>query len=221
MPTLHAHSYELFLIARKASQDARADAARPNALTTDSVVAVVMAAAAAEAFLNELAYHTDTIRVNTADWAPTAVTSQLAACASVLRELEDAKASVTAKYLIASLVLSGKSFERARAPYQDFATLMDLRNEVMHAKPVRGDAGHRGTKILAALEQRGIAQRLFPGVPTSWLHVLESPGVGAWACDAALGIIRAVLDLSPPPQPPTPDPLTLLRQFKKPFLDHA
>jgi hypothetical protein len=96
--------------------------------------------------------------------------------------------------------------------------LINLRNEIMHAKPA-SDGAHGGTQIAATLERRDIAQPLFPDVPMAWFHKLESPGVGVWACKSALGIIRAVLDLSPAPEFPDPDPLTMLRKFHEPFLD--
>jgi len=217
MPTLHAHSYELFLIARKAAKAAREDSKRPNALTTGSLNALVIAAAAVEAFLNELAHHVEVIRAS-ASSAREAISPQLATCSSVLQDLEDSRASVKSKYLMASLVLSGRSFEKGQDPFQDFAKLIDLRNEIMHAKPVTGDE-HRGTKIATALERRGVAKRLFPDVSTDWFHILESPGVGAWACKTALRIIRATLAFSPAPPEPGLDPLKMLRQFDRPFLD--
>src|SRR5437879_3181840 len=102
MPILSFHSLELLLIAYMARNRARADAERPNALTTDSIVAVVMAAASTEAFINELAEHARAWRLAASDWAPEAVSPRLAACADSIDELEDSHASITAKYLIAS-----------------------------------------------------------------------------------------------------------------------
>jgi len=162
MPTLHVHSYELFLIARKAAKDARADASRPNALTTDSIVAVVMAAAAAEGFLSELAYHVEIMRKSLADWAPGAVTTQLGACADAMRELE--RQPLAEKYLKASESLSGRPFDKGCAPLQDFVDLVRVRDEVMHVKPVRNEDDHLGTRIATALEKRvspsGYSRRL-------------------------------------------------------------
>ena len=54
MPALNFHTIELFYIARAAVLRAREDAKRPNALTDDTLVAIVMAASASEAFINEL-----------------------------------------------------------------------------------------------------------------------------------------------------------------------
>lgn len=89
MPTLSFHSLELLLIAYKARNRARLDGERPNALTTDSIVAVVMAAASTEAFINELAEHARVWREAAADWAPGSVSAALGACADALVELEE------------------------------------------------------------------------------------------------------------------------------------
>jgi len=55
MPQVSIHCVQLMHIAFDAAERARGDAQRPNALTLDSITAIVMAATAAEAFINELA----------------------------------------------------------------------------------------------------------------------------------------------------------------------
>lgn len=220
VPTLSFHSLELLIIAHVSRNRAREDAQRPNALTLDAIVAVVMAAAAAEAFINELADHIRAWRDATSDWAPDTVTPAMSACADVIEELEDSQSPVTTKYLLASLALCGKSFPKDRAPFQAFAELMRLRNEIMHAKVAREDqGGHQGKRIADTLGQRGIAISSEPGVHFSWFNRIETPSVASWACDAARSIILATLDLIPDNSPPSyPGAVDSL---KKSFREHA
>lgn len=210
MPTLQIHSYELFLMARKASRAALA--ARPGTFVSDSIVAVVLAAAAVEAFPNELSHHVEVRRMSFADWAPGVVSSELSDCADRLRCLEGNRQSVSKKYLEASCAL-GQPFARDREPFQGLRDLMCLRNEIVHLKPSVSGRLHKGARVAEALERRGIARRHHSGADISWLHLVAAPEVGAWACGAALAIIKAVLALSKAPEPPSPDPLEGLRQF--------
>ena len=92
-------------------------------------------------------------------------------CSDAIVELEDSKVPVTVKYLIASRIL-GAAFARDSAPLQDFATLIQLRNAIMHAKPATNDSSHQGTRITDVLAQRGIATRLEPGVQFAWFNRL-------------------------------------------------
>jgi hypothetical protein len=212
MPVVSYHALELLLIAHQARNRAIEDAKRPNALTTDSVVAIVMAAAASEAFVNEFAEYIIISREAASESLRNTVTPAMSACADAIEELEDSKAPVTGKYLIASLVLCGASFPKDRAPFQDFAELIRLRNSIMHIKPATGDdANHQGTRITDSLAQRGIATRKEPDVGYPWLNRLEVSAVASWACGAARDIIVAIIDMLPTPNEAY-DPFEILRK---------
>lgn len=166
-----------------------------------------MAAASTEAFINEIAEHIAIYR--TADWADDYVTPEMAACAEALAKLEGDKAQVPEKYLAASKILSGKAFPKSAAPFQDFATLTQLRNAIMHVKPATRAEKHLGTKITDALGQRRIATpnpaaKRKPGdaeMHFAWFNRLEVPKVADWAFKAARDIEAATLALIPIPQP--------------------
>ena len=211
MPSLSFHGLELLVIAHSARNRAVLDAKRPGALTTDSIVAIVMAAASTEAFINELAEHIALFRAAQME----GLTQSMVTCSDALVELEDSKAPVTVKYLIASQIL-GSPFARDAAPFQDFAMLIQLRNAIMHAKPATKESSHQGTKITDVLAQRGIATSLEPGVHFAWFNRLEVPDVARWACDAARSIILGVIDLIPTRS--EHDPLTWMG---KSFRNHA
>jgi hypothetical protein len=196
------------MLSRRAAVAASDDWQRRSDLTDDAILAIVMAAAATEAFINEFAEYVSASIVSSSE--VDMILPQVAACADVLQELEDSRASVTAKYLAASLVVSGSSFGKGSQPFQDFKLLIDLRNAVMHMRPKLEADSHQGHRVTDALAQRGIA---LPGDrPSSlpWFDRLMTPAVAAWAHDSALAIIRGLFDLVP--VRPYFDPLENYRQ---------
>jgi len=152
MPTIHLHHVHLLLIAHQAARRAADDAARPNALTDNALVAIIMAATAAEAFINELADYLHVLRDSRA-WAP--IPPTLVACADVVKEVADTHGSVTLKYLVASFALTGRTFDKGAPPFQDFAELIKLRNAIVHLKPSDTVGQKRRTRSpTAALRSR-------------------------------------------------------------------
>ena len=191
MPRIVYQSLSLLTAAFKSRDDARRDSSRPNALTLDSLAAIVMAAAACEAFINELGEYIPLYGAATRDWAP--IPQKLVDCGSVLARLESERSPVALKYLVASLILSGSMFNSGEAPMQAFEELLALRNSVMHLKP----SDKSGPKRAEALAQRGEAYPVEPGWNMHWLDRLETPQTAEWACATARAIILAVLAMIP------------------------
>jgi hypothetical protein len=73
----------------------------PRIMPADAIVAIVFAAFATEAFINELAEIADMHR---------GAGRTLAALADVGREAEDSNAGVTLKFQVASIALAGATF---------------------------------------------------------------------------------------------------------------
>jgi hypothetical protein len=101
-----------------------------NALTSEAIAAIVLSAAATEAFVNELP-----VRIRNAIDRGDKIPTPMVTCAVALDELESANAKTTSKYQIAALTLSGAAFDTGARPYQGFEQLYRLRNAVMHPKP--------------------------------------------------------------------------------------
>jgi hypothetical protein len=206
MPRISFHSLQVLRMARDAAVRAAEDAANrgPNALPSDAIVAIVLSASSAEAFINEFAEYVPLIYNLVMD--PPAV---VANCSAVIKELEESRVPVTVKYLVASQVV-GVPFERGSAPFQDFKLLVDLRNAIMHIKVAVEGEQHVGTRIADVLAQRGIAIEGRGTESLPWFDRLMTPAVAKWAHDSALGIIRAFLQLVP--VPPQCDPLDMYRE---------
>jgi hypothetical protein len=205
---MHFHSVQIFLIAIDAWNRAVHDAKRPDALTTDSILAIVMAAAATEAFVNEFAQYMRTLRKDSVP--PETPWEKLQLAAAEVADIEDQRGRVEEKYAATWLALSSQPINRGAAPYQDFADLMGLRNAIMHVKVAREDEAHTGARITDALTQRGIALEAGIG-QLAWFDRLETPAVATWACKAALAIIIGVLDLIPVGRPQV-DPIWVWRR---------
>ena len=95
--------------------------------------------------------------------------------------------------LIIVPTLFGRSFERARQPYQDFVLLVKARNEVVHYK-----MGDTAPKYLKALQERGIA--LSPNVGGGeliWIHSLCCSEVIRWANNIVGEVARGLVALIP------------------------
>ncbi len=219
MPGIIVHSGFLFGTARDARDRAiaavRADS---QVWPSDTIVAIVLAAVATEAFINELV---EMVALDRDISNP--ISPLLRAFADALQEIEEARGSLLLKYLIASQTLSGSTFNKEINPYQDFATLVTLRNDLMHVKP-RDTFTHSGggstliepPKYIRNLQQHRLARPPEESVGMSWLNIIQTAEMAIWACDAAYNIILAVLDFIPDNPVPSLDPSSMFKTiFRK------
>ena len=204
MPGMYMHSGFLWATACEARDRAAAVVRdNPQAWPTDTIVSIILAAATTEAFINEL---TETVGIQRdSPWRQTnPISLPLRAFADALQEIEESRGSLGLKYLIASQTLSGTSFDKGTNPYQDFAILITLRNDLMHLKPRDTFLEKQGSplqihppKYIKALQQRGLARTPKKDVGMSWLNILQTLEMAVWACDTAGNVIQAVLRLIP------------------------
>ena len=125
------------------------------------------------------------------------------------------------KYLMASQTLSGTTFDKGANPYQDFATLVNLRNDLMHLKPrdtfLEPGNGQTLTiqppKYIRALQQRGLAHTPPEMVNISWFHMIQKDAMAGWACATAENIILAVLKMIPDDEGYARDPAAGLKNL--------
>jgi hypothetical protein len=165
------------------------------------VVAIILSAAAAEAFISELAEH---ISLCLAYANAGTVSPQVTAMAQAVNQVEDEKGGVLLKYLVASYMLSGQMMKRGEQPFQDFKALYTLRNDLMHFKPREKITGEAGTqleqrfegKFYGNLQQRGL-MRKEPHAIESWFDLLQTKEMAEWACITAQNIVVAILDMIP------------------------
>ena len=126
--------------------------------------------------------------------------------AETLDAIEDAQGSIGLKYHMASKILSGRTFDASKAPFQEFDTLVKVRNEIVH--PRHRDRTREGgyteptSPAIRDLQQRGLTttRGRKPGDAAggiSWLNEIECARTATWACQTAREIITAVLAMFP------------------------
>lgn len=224
MPQLHFDSVLLLTLALKASRSARADrdARGTGSLQDDALTAIVLSAASAEAFINELPEHvriyqgrvTEEPRPESDEERairerirreypeipnrpPPEVLTEVDAMATALETAEVAHKSTVDKCHLAKQSLTGSSFDSGRTPMQEFVELMGLRDSVMHLKHQRYGRSHNGDRLAKSLGQRGIIEPEIADTTLSPINKFLSPGVAAHAYQSALHIIRALLSHIP------------------------
>src|ERR1700733_2663447 len=85
---------------------------------TGALVSVAFAAASLEAFLNESAYLA--VNKNSLRASEPPIVS---AFAQVMEEAEESRVQIQSKFQLGNLVLTGKTYDKGKAPYQDFSDL--------------------------------------------------------------------------------------------------
>lgn len=177
------HIWNIAADAAKRATDVKA--ANPGACTSDTMNAIIIAATATEAFINELS-----LMLSTLDALPT-TTIDWKGIGEFLEQLEDAHAQVTAKYLLASVLLPKDALRKGDTPFQDFDMLIDIRNDFAHPKaqvcpPKYFDMFvNRGWTYNTKADKVKLA---------GWMFQLETPEVARWACRSAHNIIWDIIE---------------------------
>jgi hypothetical protein len=174
----------------------------------ESLASILLATISIEAFINEL--HHIAHNFFTGPSAPV----QLKVLGDLLEEAERSRASIASKYQLAKFILSGKPFDKGAYPYQDFALLLDVRNLIVHAKPIEAkmqkDSAGRAVwiepKIMVRLQDLKvleISDHLRNSTPDTGILIsdliseISTQRVAAWACQAVAGIVTDLLDSIP------------------------
>ena len=200
MPTLEFNSVELLQVCYRASERAVADFnSRPRALTLDSLVAAVFAAAAVEAFTNDLADHVEVWRTAAGDWAFNATTPELIRAAQAMIALDAARArdQLAGKVRAAGRALAGDPKKPDGRDLQDLHRLITVRDAIMHARAPRPGPRRGLPEVMADLSRADLTVP-HEGANANVFFELESPRLAVWAYCTARRIILAMLDLVPP-----------------------
>jgi hypothetical protein len=170
----------LFNVALQAAKSIKADDPRAGG-QLPALTSIVFSVISLEAFLNEM---TESAEDNaTMDYESEAA----GVFAHMMRDIETA--SLETKFIMSSWVFTGKSLSRATQPFQDFASLIALRNQLVHFKPSEIVAGpivkteEVNKKRLKKLESKNIlAPAMYQG---SWVYHATTKAVAEWSCKTA------------------------------------
>jgi hypothetical protein len=174
----------LFNVALQAAKSIKVDDPRAGG-QLPALTSIVFSVISLEAFLNEM---TESAEDNaTMDYEPEAV----GIFAHLMQDMETA--SLENKFIMSSWVLTGRSLSRGAQPFQDFASLIALRNQLVHFKPSEIVGGpivnteEVNKKRLKKLESKNIlAPAMYQG---SWVYHATTKAVAVWSCKSASDVV--------------------------------
>jgi hypothetical protein len=175
--------------ARRIQAPARKGSQKP------ALVSIVFSVLTLEAFLNELAefaYDTDIRKPEVVD-----------VLAEFLMDAERSNASLETKLTIGNWILTGARFKRGEPPFQDFALLVRLRNDLVHFKAnARFEDGVPKGKMHANLfgkfRDKKILAENMEDDELSWSVLVQTKAVAEWSCKTAARMVSDLCGKIPP-----------------------
>ncbi len=192
----------LFGIAKQACGRAYQAAEHERAhVSYEPLIAIVFAAATAEAFINEIG-ELASQPIIPGEPEP----QQVQDLARLLGQVEDDRPTTLLKYQLAKLALRGTTFDKGANPYQDFAVLLDLRNSLMHLKSDRIDSVRHGEvvvhhpRVISKLQSKNVLAEFEDDKNTvaSWVVRVSTPAAAKWSCNATAAIVKDIVESIPP-----------------------
>jgi len=168
-----------------------------NRTDNDAIVAVLLAVASLEGFINELADMASVFRGD----------PRLAMLAEIVQDLEEDGASLRTKFRIAKWILTSEPYDEGKRPYQDFKTLLALRNALVHLKSEKFDfdretgsvATDKAPPFLRDLEAKKLLRVITtsPSARAPWVARVSTSAVALWSCDTAKAMAQSLIDVLP------------------------
>ncbi len=157
----------------------------------EAEVAITLSAAAFEGFLNDLAFALRT-------WTQP---DYVVAAADVLAEAEEARLQPVIKYRLAMYALSGRFPRKGDLEVQRLASLVKLRNNLLHIKPEpiftlddenpRFDGTDRPPSEVQFLISQGVVV-LPPKYGGSWRALITSSAVADWSYRTSVAAMKHI-----------------------------
>ncbi len=146
--------------------------------------AQIMAAIAAEAFIDEFAFSLATLQKSNK-------ATELARIGLVLQQLELSRVQITEKFQIASQLLPGEPLDPSNEPFQSFSQLIKLRNFLAHPKvldkPPRWFAYFVSNNLILDPTYSGEGK-------AHWRYQIQCKSSARWACRATANIILHMIE---------------------------
>lgn len=172
----------LFKVAVTAYERTAAVPSERSGDQNDALVAILFSAATLEAMAMELALLAERQTHLTPN-------STLESLSAILKETEDARGSTRLKFLLAKAILTGATYVKGELPYQDFDTLLALRDSIVHLKP---ESMANPIRVLKGLRAKEICAEKVPNQLTSWLSDIGTRAVARWACNVVANMVDSL-----------------------------
>jgi hypothetical protein len=194
---MYINANRIYLDAIHYAQQIPASASDIEPGQSAALVTIIFAALSVETFTNEMAFHAER-----ECWRfPCAAVQTFA---NILKEMEEKHAPITSKLHMGSFLLAGKAFDKGNITFQDFNSLVKLRNEIVHQKPFEGFTVDQQDNQLVKkhdilklfVGKNVLGKRIISGNETymDWLDEVSTRAMAVWGCAAASAMVNAMLD---------------------------
>jgi len=152
-----------------------------------ALVSVVFSVIALQSFVNEMTEHAQ--NMSSIQLAEVGVFAQM------MGDAEEDRASLDFRLRLAHWILTGRMMDRGSQPYQDFALLIGLRNDLVHTKPNRlytygkttNEEAH--SRLMKRFRDKNI---LAEENSASWTHLVQTRAVAEWSCRSVARVVNEV-----------------------------
>lgn len=162
----------------------------------DAMAAIVFSATAAEVFINEVG----ALAVQDAERIDSK--SSVALFVKLWSEL-GSRTSAKAKFILAKTILTDEPYDQQAPPFQDYTTLLTLRDELLHMpKPEATyiDEGSIKTKPWQFVEDNLGSRNLLAECDPAdkgWLYQVTTKAMAHWACETIEAMVKSLIQTMP------------------------
>jgi hypothetical protein len=157
-----------------------------------ALISVVFSVIALESFMNEMTNYAQ----DWTDYQPSVEGPQTVLFAQVMVDAEESHARLESKFTLAKWILLGRNTDRSGQPYQDFALLTRLRNDLVHTKPnqlfVHGvttnEEAHED--LMKRFRNKNILANDRDSGSGSWTYLVQTKAVAEWSCKTAAHVVN-------------------------------
>lgn len=152
-----------------------------------ALVSIVFSMIALESFVNEMTEHAQ----NMSPRQP----AEVATFAQMMGDADDDHASIDFRVRLAHWIMTGRMMDRGGPPYQDFALLIWLRNDLVHTRPNKLFAFGKTTmeeahgRLLNKFRSKNI---LADDYIASWTHLVQTRAVAEWSARTVAAVVNEV-----------------------------
>jgi hypothetical protein len=167
----------------------------------DALSAVILAAAAAKAFINELAeLSRQEVNGDPRRWPPPP--PELQALATAVINVERSHGSTTEKFAAGIKALTGQPPDLGRKPFQDLILLMRARDGLIHTKldVLPAPADGLTSNVPSVVKQLRSKNITAIDADLAADDALSTRASAKWACETAASMVKAVITACPPGQ---------------------
>jgi len=152
-----------------------------------ALISIVFSVIALESFINEMTEHAQ----NMGSSQP----AEVEVFAQMMGDAEEDHASLDFRLRLAHWILTRKAMDRGGQPYQDFALLIGLRNDLVHTRPNKLFTWGKTTneevhaRLLKRFRDKNILAEEYSA---SWTQLVQTRAVAEWSARTVAKVVDAI-----------------------------